>query len=61
MGPKGGPNMPLLDHFHAPLSEERDARSFLGRWAVAIADSLNPYLPEGWYHTGPLTTPPCVG
>jgi hypothetical protein len=38
--------MPLLDHFHPPLSEERQWESFLVAWACSIADDLNRRLPE---------------
>ena len=30
--------MPLLDHFHPPLSERRHWEAFHSRWAGAIAD-----------------------
>jgi len=41
--------MPLLDHFHPPLSERRHWDAFHSRWASAIADNLNDHgLPE--YH-----------
>ncbi len=33
--------MPLLDHFHPPLSERRHGEAFHARWASAIADVLN--------------------
>jgi hypothetical protein len=33
--------VPLLDHFHLPLSERRPWESFLTTWATAIADILN--------------------
>jgi hypothetical protein len=33
--------MPLLDHFHAPLAQQRQPFSFLAKWAVHIADALN--------------------
>ncbi len=33
--------MPLLDHFHPPLSDRRPWESFHTTWAVAIADMLN--------------------
>src|SRR4051794_9106683 len=33
--------MPLLDHFHPPLSERRHWQGFHTRWASAIADDLN--------------------
>jgi hypothetical protein len=40
-------NMPLLDHFHPPLSERRHWEAFHARWASAIADALNEHgLPE---------------
>lgn len=42
--------MPLLDHFHPPLSETRHWESFHARWASAIADALNEsLLPAGYY------------
>lgn len=42
--------MPLLDHFHPPLSETRHWESFHARWAAAIADALNEkLLPAGYY------------
>jgi hypothetical protein len=36
--------MPLLDHFHPPLSSERHSGAFHGRWAAAITDALNDKL-----------------
>jgi hypothetical protein len=33
--------MPLLDHFHPPLSERRHWQGFHSRWASSIADALN--------------------
>jgi hypothetical protein len=33
--------MPLLDHFHPPLSERRPWESFHTTWASALADMLN--------------------
>lgn len=33
--------MPLLDHFHPPLSERRPWESFHSTWAGTIADALN--------------------
>ena len=33
--------MPLLDHFHPPLSKQRHWDSFHGAWAEAIARHLN--------------------
>jgi hypothetical protein len=42
--------MPLLDHFHPPLSTQRHWESFHTTWAAAIADSLNrDWLPEGYF------------
>ena len=42
--------MPLLDHFHPPLSTQRHWESFHTTWAAAIADSLNAdWLPEGYF------------
>jgi hypothetical protein len=40
--------MPLLDHFHPPLSEERHWESFLSAWANEIVAALNQgRLPPG--------------
>ena len=42
--------MPLLDHFHPPLSVLRHWESFHVNWAGAIADALNEsLLPEGYF------------
>lgn len=42
--------MPLLDHFHPPLSTQRHWESFHTTWASSIADSLNQdWLPEGYF------------
>ncbi len=42
--------MPLLDHFHAPLSTQRHWESFHTTWAGAIADALNDrLLPDGYF------------
>src|SRR5947208_16137142 len=42
--------MPLLDHFHPPLSTQRHWESFHTTWATAIADALNQdWLPEGYF------------
>ncbi len=41
--------MPLLDHFHPPLSPYRHWESFHSNWAGAIADALNEQLPEGYF------------
>ena len=51
--------MPLLGHFHPPLSDRRPWESFHTTWASALADSLNQdVLPEGYIaleqvHAGP--------
>jgi hypothetical protein len=51
--------MPLLDHFHPPLSDRRPWESFHTTWASALADSLNSgILPPGYIaleqiHAGP--------
>src|ERR1700692_2319313 len=42
--------MPLLDHFHPPLSRTHPWRGFHGAWAAAIARLLNQgVLPPGYY------------
>jgi hypothetical protein len=42
--------MPLLDHFHPPLSERRHWESFHGLWAAALAGTLNMGgLPPGYF------------
>ena len=42
--------MPLLDHFHPPLSRTHPWRAFHGAWAAAIARLLNSgVLPSGYY------------
>jgi hypothetical protein len=42
--------MPLLDHFHPPLSKQRHWDSFHGAWAEAIARHLNEdLLPPHFY------------
>lgn len=53
--------MPLLDHFHPPLSRTHPWRSFHGAWAAAMARLLNAgVLPPGYYavpfldHEGPV-------
>jgi hypothetical protein len=40
--------VPLLDHFHPPLSGRRHWEGFHGRWAAAISDSLNERLPADY-------------
>ncbi|MBW3599977.1 MAG: DUF4058 domain-containing protein, partial [Planctomycetes bacterium] len=50
--------MPLLDHFHAPLSQSRHWEALHARWAAAIADALNDdllparYFAEARIHAG---------
>lgn len=42
--------MPLLDHFHPPLSEERHWEGFHSKWANALVDHLNEtLLPPGFF------------
>ncbi len=41
--------MPLLDHFHPPLSERRNWHSFHHAWATVIAFDLNSRLPPGYF------------
>jgi hypothetical protein len=41
--------MPLLDHFHPPLSERRQWHSFHHAWAAMLAFELNRQLPEGYF------------
>jgi hypothetical protein len=42
--------MPLLDHFHPPLSRSHPWRTFHGSWAAAMARLLNAgVLPAGFY------------
>jgi hypothetical protein len=51
--------MPLLDHFHPPLSAERRWESFHSSWATKLADALTErWLPPGYIaeehaHLGP--------
>src|ERR1700751_3236734 len=33
--------MPLLDHFHPPLTERRSWEGFHGLWAAALVEKLN--------------------
>src|SRR5580698_10798070 len=41
--------MPLLDHFHPPLSAERRGESFHSSWATKLVDSLTEHwLPPGY-------------
>jgi hypothetical protein len=41
--------MPLLDHFHPPLSLRRHWHSFHNSWATYISSQLNTLLPEGYF------------
>jgi hypothetical protein len=41
--------MPLLDHFHPPLSEERSWEGFHSAWAATLAEDLNQRLPAGYF------------
>ncbi|HEY7427826.1 MAG TPA: DUF4058 family protein [Gemmataceae bacterium] len=41
--------MPLLDHFHPPLYEERHWESFHAAWASYLAEDLNRRLPEHYF------------
>jgi hypothetical protein len=51
--------MPLLDHFHPPLSAERRWESFYSSWATKLADALTErwlppnYIAEEHAHLGP--------
>jgi hypothetical protein len=51
--------MPLLDHFHPPLSTGRRWESFHSRWATRLADALTErwlppnYIAEEHAHLGP--------
>jgi hypothetical protein len=47
--------MPLLDHFHPPLSDERRWEGLHGRWAHALADALNRVLPEEYFAEAQVT------
>ena len=39
----------LRDHFHPPISDQHDWRSFHFAWATTLAFDLNRQLPQGWY------------
>jgi hypothetical protein len=42
--------MPLLNHFHPPLSRQRHWESFHGQWAGSLASALNSgLLPPGYF------------
>jgi hypothetical protein len=41
--------MPLLDHFHPPLSERRPRESIHSLWCSAIVEAINCHLPSRFY------------
>src|SRR5258708_25810011 len=41
--------MPLLDHFHPPLSERRHWHSFYNSWATYLSSQINALLPAGYF------------
>jgi hypothetical protein len=41
--------MPLLDHFHPPLSTNHSWESFHSNWATRIADAVNAQLPAEFF------------
>ncbi len=41
--------MPLLDHFHPPLSVRRHWHAFHNSWATYLASDLNRRLPENYF------------
>ena len=41
--------MPLLDHFHPPLSARRHWHAFHNAWATYLASDLNSLLPQGYF------------
>lgn len=41
--------MPLLDHFHPPLSLRRHWHSFHNAWATYLSADLNRHLPPGYF------------
>ena len=41
--------MPLMDHFHPPLSERRQWHAFHHAWATFLAADLNRQLPKGYF------------
>ena len=41
--------MPLLDHFHPPLSERRPWESIHSLWCSAIVEAINCHLPSRFY------------
>jgi hypothetical protein len=41
----------LLDHFHPPLSDQRNWKGFHNEWATYLSADLNRRLPPGWFAT----------
>lgn len=41
--------MPLLDHFHPPLSLKYGWESFYSNWATRLADAINAQLPPDFF------------
>ena len=41
--------MPLLDHFHPPVSERRTWEGFHSLWAAALVEKLNSDVLDGEY------------
>jgi hypothetical protein len=41
--------MPLMDHFHPPLSTRRPWESLHATWAVSIGDAITSQLPERYF------------
>ena len=41
--------MPLIDHFHPPLSDRRHWHAFHNSWATYVSSQLNALLPEGYF------------
>jgi len=41
--------MPMLDHFHPPLSERRHWHAFHNSWATYLSSALNALLPDGYF------------
>jgi Protein of unknown function (DUF4058) len=41
--------MPLLDHFHPPLSDRRKWHAFHHAWATVLAFEMNRQLPKGFF------------
>ena len=46
------PPVPLLDHFHPPLSERRHWHSFHNSWTTYLSSQLNTLLPAGYFRRG---------